>query len=218
MRFIFYFHIAVLALGLDVIQIDVGNAIEFTGDFNMPANWFVHPSKHGTAMALSLKDQAQKLQLAPIYAEQVLWIPGRGFEMTIIKALQLAHLRGTRVLSLSYGGGIPIPSEFLLLKQFAESDTVIVAAAGNNGGGRIYYPANYPNPCMISVGTLVNGVKASYSNDADTWIEYVPGDMPGTSASTARMGAVALAYRFAYPQHSCKEIVKIIKQTFGGRK
>lgn len=218
MRFIFFFHIALLALGLDVVQVDVGNAIDFTGEFTMPANSFVHKSNHGTAMAMSLKDQVRRIQLKDIHAEQVVWIPEKGFMFTIARALQVAYLKSPKVLSLSYGGATPVPIEERLLEQFANHNIVIVAAAGNNGGGRTYYPANYSNPCILNVGTLINGIKAPYSNDADVWLEYVTGDMPGTSASTARMGAVALAYRFAYPQHSCKEIVKIIKQNFGGRK
>lgn len=218
MKLLFIFHVAICALAVDIIQVDVGNSVSYTGRLNMRKNSYVHPSNHGTDMARSLKNQLDLLNSKPVDAEQITWQPGPQFKMPLLAALHESLTRSVKVLSLSYGGIIVLEEEKAILEEFANRDVVMVAAAGNAGGGRLFYPANYKNKCILSVGTLFNGVRAPFSNDADSWLEYVRGDAVGTSASAARMAGIVLQYKRKYPKHSCDQIVKLVKQNFGGRK
>lgn len=198
----------------DLVQVDVGTARTFTGVLNMKATKVVDPSNHGTHMAVALEDELINQNSKPVDAVQVIW--DRFNQNSLIPALETALTFRPRILSLSYGGGLMNDEEEKLLRLHAQlNDTLIVAAAGNNGGGRKYYPANYNNPCIISVGTRIKGIKASYSNDAVVWVEQNHSDPIGTSASTARMAGIALQLRRNYPTASCSKIGAILSILYG---
>lgn len=199
----------------ELVQIDVGNSLKFEGVLNMQPTNFVDRSNHGTSMALALESQLKEVHSKPVVAKQVLWVYSQKSVQSLINAMREALNEEPRVLSLSYGGRSSSGIEEAFMMAFAAKDTVIVAAAGNDGGGRMYYPANYPNSCILSVGTTINGYKTMYSNNADSWLEYNVEDPPGTSASTARMAAIVLQIRRHNPELTCDKVVTTVKMLYG---
>ena len=205
-------------LAIDIIQVDVGNSINFTGILNMPATELVNPNNHGTDMAKALQSELKIQKSKPVDAKQLVWEHGPFGRSSLIQALAEAIYEHPKVLSLSYGGSRMDSLEEAILITHAVNDTVIVAAAGNQGGGREYYPANYTNSCILSVGTTIDGKKADYSNHADVWLEYNPKDPSGTSASTARMAGIVLQLRRNYPYYKCDKIVLTMRMLYGSLK
>lgn len=200
---------------VELVQIDVGNAINFNSVLVMKPTDDVDISNHGTHMALALENELKEINSKPVIAKQVTWKLASNFAETIVKAMKEALEENPKVISLSYGGVKGNLVEEAFMTAFASIDTVIVAAAGNEGGGKKYFPANYNNPCILSVGTKLDGHKASYSNDANSWLEYHYGDPPGTSASTARMAARVLQIRRKNPNMSCDKVVLTMKMLYG---
>lgn len=202
-------------LAIDIVQIDVGNKINFTGVLNMAANDNVITNTHGTDMAIALESELKLQRSKPVYAKQLYWDYYHNSRQTLLKALSNALKENTKVLSLSYGGNVGDRLEESILIAHYLNDTVIVAAAGNDGGGRQYYPANYKNPCIVSVGTTIHGRRTMYSNHADVYLEYNKIDPTGTSASTARMAGIVLQLRRNNPNLTCEKIVLTVKMLYG---
>lgn len=200
-------------IATDIVQVDVGNAVDFHGILNMPHTEEIDLTSHGTAMAKALENELKLQKSKPVKAVQTVWTLKS--TQSLWKALSEGLKFDPQVLSLSYGGAKKDSFEEAILFAFALNDTIIVAAAGNNGKGKDYYPANYFNPCLISVGTTLNGHRASYSNEADVWLEYNPMDPPGTSASTARAAAIVLQLKRQNPELSCKDIALTFKMLYG---
>lgn len=213
MKYLILFHISVLALAIDLIQIDVGTSKSFTGTLNMEATDVVDLSNHGTQMATALADELRLQKSKPVQARQLVW-DRRSFN-TILPALRDAYHEQPKVLSLSYGGPYASKYEEAFLFAHYLNDTLIIAAAGNEGGGTQYFPANYPNPCIVSVGTTIRGKRAPYSNDAMVWLEYNSKDLTGTSFSTARMAAIALQIRRNNPQLDCGKAALLLRMLYG---
>lgn len=207
--------IANTIFAIDLIQIDVGNSINFDGILKMPANEVIIKNMHGTHMALALADELKIQRSKQVVAKQLYWDYYGNTRGSMVKALVESLKEKPQVLSLSYGGSYRDPIEEALLNFHASDDVVIVAAAGNEGGGREYYPANYNNRCILSVGTLQNGKKTSYSNHADVYLEYNKMDPTGTSASTARMAGIVLQLRRNHPDFKCNKIVLTAKMLYG---
>lgn len=212
--FVFCF-VATVCFSVDLIQIDVGNDIKFTGPLFMDSTEYVNNTNHGTHMALALNDELKKQKSKPVYAKQLAWKYLENSRSALLNLFIEALNEGPKVLSLSFGGKDYDYLEDALLQTLAINDVVIVAAAGNDGGGRRYYPANYRNKCIISVGTTILGKKAKYSNDAQVWLEYNELDPHGTSASTARMAGIILQIRRANPKFSCEDTVVFARTLYG---
>lgn len=215
MRYLVLFHISILALAIDIVQIDVGTSKTFSGVLNLKRTELVHESEHGTHMATALESELKKQRSRRVDAVQFVW-DYKGHSRHSLLATYIKAVKAEpKIVSISMGGPVPDPLEEAYLYALFLSDTVIVAAAGNNGGGRQYFPANYKNPCIVNVGTRFAGKKASYSNDADTWLEYNMEDPAGTSASAARMAAIALQIRRQNPQLSCDKVVLTLQMLYG---
>lgn len=197
----------------DIVQVDTGNVLNFSGVLNMKKNEEYHPNLHGTDMAMGLEDELKNIKSKPVSAKQFVWKPGSFKSM--IDALRQAYDEKPKVLSLSFGGNVPNQLEESILILYTLNDTVIVAAAGNEGNDEPYYPANYYNPCILSVGTTKNGIKTSYSNHAKVYLEYNKKDPEGTSSSTARMAAIVLQFRRDNPMMSCKKVVNAMQMFYG---
>jgi len=196
----------------DLIQVDVGNKIKFTGVLNMSVTENQTSLNHGTQMALALEDELKIQHSKPVYAKQLVWDLS-GF--SLIRALSKALDSNPKVLSLSYSGEIPNFTEEAVLMAHRLNDTVIVVAAGNKGNDEIQFPSGYDNPCILSVGTTIDGVRAVYSNKGKVWLDYNPKDPSGTSASTARMAGIVLQLRRNHPQFTCDKIVLTARMLYG---
>ena len=214
-KLISFFILCLPVFAVDIVQIDVGNEKNFTGILTMPANHKTHSSKHGTYMAQALEDELKHQRSKPVTAKQFLWDYENSPRTSLLLNLAKVVKEKPKVLSLSLGGKIYDELEEIILDEIANSDVVIVAAAGNSGGGRQYYPANYKNRCILSVGTTVDKRRADYSNDAMIWLEYNEKDPKGTSSSTARMAAIVLQIRRGEPKATCEEIVLTMRMLYG---
>ena len=199
----------------DIIQIDVGNTIDFTGILEMKHNERAHKNSHGTLMAKALEDELKHQRSKPVKAKQIFWDHEINPRQSLLQALVEAYEDSPKVLSLSLGGKYFDMLEEALITVNTLNDTVVVAAAGNNGGGTIYYPANYDNPCILSVGTTENGRRTEYSNTGKAWLEYNKKDPKGTSSSTARMAGIVLQIRRQNPEMNCKDVVLTMRMLYG---
>lgn len=214
-KLISFFVLCLPIFAVDIIQIDVGNEKNFFGVLTMVANDKTHYSRHGTLMAEALEDELKKQLSKPASAKQLFWDYDNNPRLSLLLNLSKVIKEKPKVLSLSLGGKTYDAIEDSILDKIAENNTVIVAAAGNDGGGKKYYPANYRNNCILSVGTTVDKRKASYSNDAMVWLEYNEKDPKGTSSSTARMAAIVLQIIRGNPKLSCKDIVLTTRMLYG---
>jgi len=204
------------ALATDIVQIDVGTEVAFTGVLNMPKSYKIHPSNHGTHMAKALESQLKIVGSYPVQAKQIVWdYEAKNSRNSLLLSLKEAIDESPLVLSLSLGGNRFDPTEEALIHVNTMNDTVIVAAAGNEGGGTNYFPANYSNACILSVGTSLNGYRAYYSNHGSVWLEYNPMDPQGTSASAARMAGIVLQIRRHNPKMNCADVVLTAKMLYG---
>jgi len=176
---------------------------------------YVDKTNHGTHMALALNDELRIQKSKPVEAKQLVWKYSITSGKQLLSLFAEAISESPKVLSLSFGGTTKDILEEALLEVMAANDIVIVAAAGNDGGGKRYYPANYRNRCILSVGTTMQGKKTSYSNDAQVWLEYNELDPHGTSASTARMAGIVLQIRRANPKFSCEDTVVFARTLYG---
>jgi hypothetical protein len=214
-KLISLFFVCNLAFSVELIQVDVGNAIDFSGPLIMKKTEKVNECNHGTDMASALNDELIKQKSKPVIAKQIVWDLDYNPRKSVLTALLEAYKEEPKVLSLSFGGRNYDPTEEAYIAANTLNDTVVVAAAGNDGGGTTYYPANYKNKCILSVGTSFKGNKADFSNNGAVWLEYNPKDARGTSASTARMAAIVLQIRRQNPSFKCADVVLTMKMLYG---
>lgn len=199
----------------DIVQIDIGNAITYEGQLNIFANPNTPLETHGTYMVKALYAQAVKQGGLPITAKQIVFILND--DISYLKAYATALKEKPAVVTISLAGLVPTIEEYQSVLRLVIGDALILAAAGNQGSSVAMYPASYRHPCVVSVGTLRNGGLARYSNQASTYLEEDLGDLPGTSSSTARMGAVALRLRRQYPYFTCAKIANMLRGIYGKR-
>lgn len=214
------YFLALLVLSLsahaktDLVQIDVGNTVTYSGQLNMKANSAKNKQPHGTAMAKALSLQLAKLHAPSVEAKQVV------FDLNDSDSYLRAYAETLKekplVVSISLAGFGRTSIEEKAVLSLTSIDTLLIVASGNQGNAVKMYPASYLHPCIVSVGTLKNGAIANYSNTAQTYLEQDPEDQPGTSSSAARMGAVAVVIRKAHPFARCYEVADGLKSVFGG--
>jgi len=198
----------------DLVQIDVGNTITYSGQLNMKANSAKNIQTHGTAMAKALSLQLAKLHAPSVEAKQVV------FDLNDSDSYLGAYAEALKekplVVSISLAGFGRSSIEEKAVLSLTSIDTLLIVASGNQGNAVKMYPASYLHPCIISVGTLKNGVIANYSNAAHIYLEEDPADQPGTSSSASRMGAIAVFIRKKHPFARCYEVADGLKSVFGG--
>jgi len=214
------YFLALLVLSLsahaktDLVQIDVGNTVTYSGQLNMKANSAKNKQPHGTAMAKALSLQLAKLHAPSVEAKQVV------FDLNDSDSYLRAYAETLKekplVVSISLAGFGRTSIEEKAVLSLTSIDTLLIVASGNQGNAVKMYPASYEHPCIVSVGTLKNGAIANYSNTAQTYLEQDPEDQPGTSSSAARMGAVAVVIRKMHPFARCYEVADGLKLVFGG--
>ncbi len=214
------YFLALLVLSLsahaktDLVQIDVGNTVTYSGQLNMKANSAKNKQPHGTAMAKALSLQLAKLHAPSVEAKQVV------FDLNDSDSYLGAYAETLKekplVVSISLAGFGRSSIEEKAVLSLTSIDTLLIVASGNQGNAVKMYPASYLHPCIVSVGTLKNGAIANYSNAAHIYLEQDPEDQPGTSSSAARMGAVAVFIRKMHPFARCYEVADGLKLVFGG--
>ncbi len=215
------YFLALLVLSLsahaktDLVQIDVGNTVTYSGQLNMKANSAKNIQTHGTAMAKALSLQLAKLHAPSVEAKQVV------FDLNDSDSYLRAYAETLKekplVVSISLAGFGRSSIEEKAVLSLTSIDTLLIVASGNQGNAVKMYPASYLHPCIVSVGTLKNGAIANYSNAAHIYLEQDPEDQPGTSSSAARMGAIAVVIRKKHPFLRCFEIAQFLNLVYGGR-
>ena len=202
---------------IDLVQIDVGNTITYQGQLNMKANSAKNRQPHGTAMAKALSLQLDKIIAGLFKWDKRFTIEAKQamFDLddtdSYLRAYAEALKERPLVVSISLAGFGKSAIEETAVLSLTSIDTLVIVASGNQGNSVKMYPASYSHPCLVSVGTLKNGAIANYSNAAQTYLEQDPEDLPGTSSSTARMGAIAVFIRKLYPYSRCYEIATFLK-------
>lgn len=219
------YFLALLVLSLsahaktDLVQIDVGNTVSYSGQLNMKANSAKNIQTHGTAMAKALSLQLAKLhklarRVPSVEAKQVVFDLNESD--SYLHAYDEALKEKPLVVSISLAGFDRSSIEEKAVLSLTSIDTLVVVASGNQGNAVKMYPASYIHPCIVSVGTLKNGAIANYSNAAHIYLEQASEDEPGTSSSAARIGAVAVVIRKQHPFARCYEVADALKLIYGG--
>lgn len=198
----------------DLIQIDIGNTVTYSGQLNLKANSAKNTQMHGTAMAKALSLQLAKIHAPSVEAKQVV------FDLNDSDSYLGAYAETLKekplVVSISLAGFGRSSIEERAVLSLTSIDTLVIVASGNQGNAVKMYPASYIHPCIVSVGTLKNGAVANYSNAAHVYLEQAPEDEPGTSSSAARIGAVAVVIRKQHPFARCYEVADALKLIYGG--
>lgn len=203
----------------DLVQIDVGNTVTYSGQLNMKANSAKNIQTHGTAMAKALSLQLAKLHrlarhIPSVEAKQVVFDLNNSD--SYLRAYDKALKEKPLVVSISLAGFDKSATEEKAVLSLTSIDTLVIVASGNQGNAVKMYPASYIHPCIVSVGTLKNGTVANYSNAAHIYLKQDPEDEPGTSSSAARMGAIAVVIRKQHPFARCYEVADALKLIYVG--
>ena len=189
----------------DIVRIDTG----VTGKHK------VIYSMHGTMMKMAADDQSLILNINP-YTLDIQCIYDRESHscMSTLSDLQTANTVQSHVISISLSGrDFDMPEETEIIK-LQDNGTLIIAAAGNDYGLKPGYPGAYGGACVLSVGSLIDGKLANYSNYADIYMEQVD-DERGTSFSTARMAVIAA--KLMSHGIKCNEAADILRSVYGKR-
>jgi subtilisin family serine protease len=92
----------------------------------------------------------------------------------IAKGIRYAADHGAKVINLSLGGPLYMPSLREAI-QYAESKgVVVIAASGNNGKNKVSYPARFEE--AVSVGSSKDGKRSRFSNGGDRLDVSAPGE------------------------------------------
>jgi len=157
-------------------------------------------------MAKALQDMIGHFQnFDSISAKMVTWQDSQRLPSLIRVAADLRP----KVIVLALAGDVPSRAEYEAVKYASDRDILVLAAAGNQGRADPEYPAGYKLKCLLSVSTALS--------HGETWGEgktqgpsrgeiYLPqyASEGGTSFSTARAAAYAIAYFRVNPTSSCQ--------------
>jgi thermitase len=115
---------------------------------------------------------------------------GTGTTADIANCINWVHQNGTKVISMSFGGGASTTLQQAVQSAWAGGGTagsVLVAAAGNDGNSSVSYPAGYPEVASVAATDNADH-RASFSN-ANADVELAG---PGVNVlSTVRGGGYA---------------------------
>ncbi len=105
----------------------------------------------------------------------------------IAKGIRYAADNGAKVINLSLGGPLWMPSLQDAI-QYAESKgVVVIAASGNNGKNKVSYPARFEE--AVSVGSSKEGKRSRFSNGGDRLDVSAPGEQILSAVPGGQYGA-----------------------------
>jgi subtilisin family serine protease len=111
---------------------------------------------------------------AELVIARVLDADGRTQMSTVLEAVEYCQQQGSKVASLSLGGGLPTRASLMAFKAAFDEGMLVVAAAGNDGTNMVSYPAS--DPSVLAVGALdSNDRKADFSSFGDGLALMAPG-------------------------------------------
>jgi subtilisin family serine protease len=111
---------------------------------------------------------------AELVIARVLDADGRTQMSTVLEALEYCAQQGSRVASLSLGGGLPTRASLMAFQAAFDSGMLVVAAAGNDGTNMVSYPAS--DPSVLAVGALDGqDRRAEFSSFGDGLALMAPG-------------------------------------------
>lgn len=150
---------------------------------------------------------------------------GVGTALVMLRAIQGCIDNGSKIISLSIGGGLDSPILRDELERAYNEGVLLVSASGNQGDAVHDYPASYPS--VISVGAVDrHGNRAEFSNYNDQLELMAPGvsiksthvnsqykTLSGTSMATPYVaGALALVWGY-FPTCSNQQIRNVFART-----
>lgn len=200
----------------DIALVDSGLARTFSGLLQMEKTTLSFKSfgptgyKHGTQMALSMKDQAERDRTQPIKGLQLPYTNSDDYTGALAKAIETKPL----VLSLSVQGMFEEPNEKMLLEKACQSGILVVVASGNFRKQLNSFPASYDLPCLVSVSSLRSNVIPSFANDGDIYVPTYFENESGTSYSAARAAVIGLELRRKYPKLSPHKIKLLLTKLY----
>lgn len=102
---------------------------------------------------------------------------GRNYKNSIEQGLAHCLKIKPDVISMSLGGGSPMPEAHALIKQLVELGIPIICSAGNNGTNNVLFPAQYDE--CIAVGSYTDSVlknRSEFSSWGDSLDIMAPGE------------------------------------------
>lgn len=193
-------------------------------------------SEHGTAVGgaavASLGNGFGAAGLAPA-AKNMTLVAGSGSSISMsyaAAAIRYAADNGADVINASFGSTSYSSLLHDAIRYAGTKDVLVVAAVGNDSGNRDvtpFYPANYDEPNLLSVGASdQNDAKASFSGYGDAVDLFAPGyavmspglnnttrAVFGTSIASPLVSATAALMRSVDPSLTARELHDRIKAT-----
>lgn len=201
---------------IDIVQVDVGTKRTFSGVLNLPATLEVI-APHGEEMATALQDELTEHGAGPVFARQTVWHYGKE---SPTGAIWEAILFSPKIISMSFGGQERIDSEEKALRFADAHGILLVASAGNRHqleNTKTNFPGALKLPCMVSVGTTLNGERVETSREGEVWLHRYPNEY-GTSYSAARIAGLALVLWRKHPEANCAQVKELLKEETRGEK
>jgi subtilisin family serine protease len=184
--------VAVVDTGIDLTHPDL--AANIAGGVNCiyagksPAD----DNGHGTHVAgtiAAIDNSIGVIGVAPkasFYAVKVLDRTGSGYISDIIEGIQWCTANGIKVINMSLGASVDVPSFHDAVTAAYKQGIVIVAAAGNSGPGdyTVNYPAKYAEVIAVSAVDSTGTITSWSSRGPEVCVAA-----PGASITSTYMGS-----------------------------
>ena len=154
----------------------------YSTTYNTELRWRKGVDGHGTCLAGILSaNMTNNIGIRgvgdiPLFITRGMNNQGQAMQSDILAALSQCEASGSKIISLSFGGGgISTTFAEMLDQLYDERGILIFAASGNNGEDYAMYPAAYPK--VVSVGALnASGERWSFSDWGPSLELMAPGD------------------------------------------